>query len=107
MNKALFYLTLFLLPVVVTIFNTKKRLISVLIVLFLTLIVTNLYGLGQQYLDWPVISTTNSEFSKGLILRLTPGARVNSTFAGHYDLAVFLAMAISILTALFFVFKKK
>jgi len=93
---------IFLLPVVVTIFNTKKRLISVLIVLFLTLIVTNLYGLGQQYLDWPVISTTNSEFAKGLILRLTPGARVNSTFAGHYDFAVFLSAAIVFLAALFF-----
>src|SRR3989339_109237 len=106
MNKALFYLTLFLLPVVVTIFNTKKRLISVLIVLFLTLIVTNLYGLGQQYLDWPVISTTNSEFAKGLILRLTPGARVNSTFAGHYDFAVFLSAAIVFLAALFFALNK-
>src|SRR3989344_2809703 len=97
---------IFLLPVVVTIFNTKKRLISVLIVLFLTLIVTNLYGLGQQYLDWPVISTTNSEFAKGLILRLTPGARVNSTFAGHYDFAVFLSAAIVFLAALFFALNK-
>ena len=76
-------------------------------ILALTVLTVNGYALGQQYLDWPVISTTNSEFSKGLILRLTPGARVNSTFAGHYDLAVFLAMAIVILTALFFAVSKR
>lgn len=47
------------------------------------------YGIGQQYLAWPVISTTNSEFSKGLALSLGTGARINSTFAGHYDLAAY------------------
>ncbi len=95
-----------LLPVVATVVREKKRLILILVFLSLTVLVVNLYALGQQYLDWPVISTTNSEFSKGLILRLTPDARVNSTFAGHYDLAVFLAMTISILTALFFAVRK-
>ncbi len=96
-----------LLPVVASVVRSKGRLIWVLIFLALTVLSVNLYALGQQYLDWPVISTTNSEFAKGLILRLTPGARVNSTFAGHYDLAVFLAMTISILTALFFAVKKR
>ncbi len=95
-----------LLPVVATVIRTKRQFISILIFLGLTVLAVNLYALGQQYLDWPVISTTNSEFSKGLILRLSPGARVNSTFAGHYDLAVFLAMAIIILTALFFAVRK-
>lgn len=95
-----------LLPVTLTVVKTKKQLIAILIVLALTLLSVNLYALGQEYLDWPVISTTNSEFSKGLILRLSPGARVNSTFAGHYDLAVFLAMALVILTTLFFAAKK-
>lgn len=95
-----------LLPVVVSVVTNKKRLILILTLLVLTLLSVNLYAFGQQYLDWPVISTTNSEFSKGLILRLTPGARVNSTFAGHYDLAVFLAMAITILTAMFFAVRK-
>lgn len=95
-----------LLPVVATIFTTRRKLISALVVFFMTLMVVNLYGLGQQYLDFPVISTTNSEFAKGLILRLTPGARVNSTFAGHYDLAVFLSMALVFLVVLFFAFNK-
>lgn len=95
-----------LLPVVATVVSSKKHLVWILIFLALTVLSVNLYALGQQYLDWPVISTTNSEFSKGLILRLTPGARVNSTFAGHYDLAVFLAMAIVVLAALFFAVRK-
>ncbi len=95
-----------LLPVVVMVVNSKKRFILVLIVLAFTVLAVNIYALGQQHLDWPVISTSNSEFSKGLILRLNPGARVNSTFAGHYDLAVFLAMTITVLTGLFFAVKK-
>lgn len=96
-----------LLPVVAEIFITKKRLTTALILLGLMLFAVTIYGLGQQYLDWPVISTTNSEFAKGLVLRLTPDARVNSTFAGHYDLAVFLASAIVFLSALFFASRKR
>lgn len=96
-----------LLPIIATVVQTKKQFISILIVLSLVLISVNLYALGQQYLDWPVISTTNSEFSKGLILRLTPGARVNSTFAGHYDLAVFLALALVLMSTLFFAINKR
>lgn len=96
-----------LLPVCATIVTSKKRLSAVFLVLVFTLIAVNVYALGQQYLDWPVISTTNSEFSKGLILRLTPGARVNSTFAGHYDLAVFLAAALAFLSVFFFALRKR
>lgn len=60
------------------------------------------YGFGQQWLNFPVISTTNKEFSKGLILYLSQGARINSTFAGHYDLAIFLTMVLVILSGLYF-----
>lgn len=95
-----------LLPVVVTVIKSRKQLILILASLSLVVLAVNLYALGQQYLNWPVISTTNSEFSKGLILHLTPGARVNSTFAGHYDLGVFLAMTLVILTPLFFAVSK-
>lgn len=94
-----------LLPLA-TIVRTKKQFAFILIELAFVLLAVNIYALGQQFLHWPVISTTNSEFSKGLILTLTPGARVNSTFAGHYDLAVFLAMSITIITALYFAVKK-
>lgn len=95
-----------LLPVLATVVKSKRQLIWILIIFGLTILAVDIYAFGQQYLDWPVISTTNSEFSKGQILRLTPDARVNSTFAGHYDLAVFLAMSITVLTALFFAVRK-
>lgn len=65
-----------------------------------------LYGFGQELFKFPVISTTNREFSKGLILFLSPEARVNSTFAGHYDLAFYLTMVLVMLGSLFFAYKK-
>lgn len=73
---------------------------------FLVILFVTLYGFGQVFLNFPVISTTNREFSKGQILYLTPGARVNSTFAGHYDLAVFMSMVLMILCPLFFYYRK-
>ena len=95
-----------LLPICATVVKSRTQLIAILICLIFTVLAVNSYAFGQQYLGWPVISTTNSEFSKGLFLYITPGARVNSTFAGHYDLAVFLAMTIVILTPLFFAVRK-
>ena len=65
-----------------------------------------LYGFGQELFKFPVISTTNREFSKGQILFLSPDARVNSTFAGHYDLAFYLNFVLVMLSSMFFVYKK-
>lgn len=96
-----------LLPLSAAAIKTKRQLQAVLLILSLVVVLVNIYALGQQYLNWPVISTTNSEFSKGLILFLSPGARVNSTFAGHYDLAVFLAMAVVLIVPLFFILNKR
>lgn len=67
-----------------------------LLAIFLTTVGVSLYGIGQKFLGFPVISTMNEEFSKGLILNLTEWARVNSTFAGHYDLATYLVLVLSI-----------
>lgn len=53
-----------------------------------------LYGLAQIYLGAPVISTMSSESSKGIALTLQPGVQLSSTFAGHYDLAIYLAMIV-------------
>ncbi|MDO8498805.1 MAG: O-antigen ligase family protein [bacterium] len=64
------------------------------------------YGFGQIWLDFPVISTTNKEFSKGLVLYLTNGARVNSTFAGHYDLAIYLSLVLALLAGMFLFYRK-
>lgn len=94
-----------LLPAVFMAIRTKWEQKVSLLTLSVVLLIVNIYAFGQKYLHWPLVSTTNSEFSKGQILYLTEGARVNSTFAGHYDLAVFLMMALTILTAMFFVSK--
>ena len=66
---------------------------TVLIVVFLLFI----YGFGQKYWSWPVIITQNEEYSKGIALRWIPGSNLNSTFAGHYDLATYMVMVIPIL----------
>lgn len=66
----------------------------------ITALLVALYGLGQQFLGFPVITTTNSEFSKGLTLTLGPGARINSTFAGHYDLAAYTVFPLLLILGL-------
>jgi len=66
-----------------------------------------IYGLGQKFLGWPVVSTMNKEFSKGMILQLTWWARVNSTFAGHYDLAAYMAMMLPLTVAALIMAKTK
>jgi hypothetical protein len=55
------------------------------------------YGLGQKFLGWPVISTMNKEFAKGVALPIAPGDRINSTFAGHYDLAAWSLVILNVL----------
>ncbi len=95
-----------LLPIAVTAIKNLHQVKISLITLAVVVFLVNIYALGQQYLGWPVISTGNSEFSKGLILYLTPGARVNSTFAGHYDLAIFLSLVLVAAVPLFFVVNK-
>jgi len=65
-----------------------------------------IYGLGQKFLGWPVVSTMNEEFSRGLILQLTWWARVNSTFAGHYDLAAFMVLVLPLVVVALMIVKK-
>lgn len=66
-----------------------------------------IYGLGQKFFAWPVVSTMNEEFSKGLLLQLSEWARVNSTFAGHYDLAAYLVMILALTMGLMVGLKDK
>lgn len=70
-------------------FDNLKQLPLLIRAVLVTAFAVAIFGLGQQFLSWPVITTNNSEFAKGLTLSLGPGARINSTFAGHYDLAAF------------------
>lgn len=67
------------------------------IFLLITTFLVSLYGYGQKYLAFPVISTMNSEFSKGQLLQMNIWTRVSSTFAGHYDLAAFMSVALIII----------
>lgn len=64
------------------------------------------YGYGQKYLYWPAFSTMNREFSKGWWLYLTEHARVLSTFGGHYDLAAYLVIVMTMMWAFFFGLKR-
>ena len=66
------------------------------------------YGLGQRYLRWPVYSTMNREYSKGVRLVLeSPYARVQSTFAGHYDFGAYLVVVLPFLLSGMLFAKKK
>ncbi len=67
--------------------RSVKNLKTYGLVLFLATLGVIVYGLGQKFFGWPVVSTMNEEFSKGMLLTLSEWARINSTFAGHYDLA--------------------
>lgn len=91
------YMSLFFITI--TALNSKNDLkISAIFAIIATLGVS-LYGYGQKYFQFPVVSTMNSEFSKGQLLSLTTWTRINSTFAGHYDLAVFMSVMLIILGA--------
>lgn len=66
-----------------------------------------IYGFGQRYFSFPIIVTQNQEYSKGIALRYTPGSHINSTFAGHYDLASFMVIVLPILISSFFMVTNK
>lgn len=98
------YMSLFL--IVATSVSSLSQVKFLIKVSLIGAILVIIYGFGQIYFNFPVISTTNREFSKGLILYMTNGARVNSTFAGHYDLAMYLSVILMIIAAMFFYYKK-
>lgn len=87
--------------------KTKKDLRLLTIIVLLTILAVGVYGVGQKYLYWPVYSTMNREFSKGIRLYLTEHARVQSTFGGHYDLAAYLVIVLPLVMALYYSIKKK
>lgn len=87
--------------------QTKKQLHIALAVIVFTLLCVGLYGVGQKYFYWPVYSTMNREFSKGVTLYLTEFARVQSTFAGHYDMAAYLVIVLPIVLGIMLYVKNK
>jgi hypothetical protein len=82
--------------------TSVKQLKTFITTLIFIVISISLYGYGQKYLYWPVYSTMNREFSKGIKLYLTEGARVPSTFGGHYDAAAFTMIALTVILGIFF-----
>lgn len=70
------------------------------------LVIVIIYGLGQKFFGWPVVSTMNEDFARGLVLKLTWWARINSTFAGHYDLAAYMVMVLPLIIAISFFIKR-
>lgn len=85
--------------------KSSKHLQIVLGVIVVTMITIIIYGYGQRNLYWPVYSTMNREFSKGITLYLSEHARVQSTFGGHYDLAAYLVIMIPLVLAASYIFK--
>ncbi len=79
--------------------KTRKQVKIMLAILALTVFGIVVYGYGQKYFYWPVYSTMNREFSKGIRLYLTEFARVQSTFAGHYDMAAYMVVVLPMLLA--------
>jgi hypothetical protein len=90
----------FLFFVLYTAVTTRKQAYVLLGVVVTTVAAITVYGIGQKYFYWPVYSTMNREFSKGIRLYLTEHARVQSTFGGHYDLAAYLVITMPLLHGL-------
>jgi len=70
-------------------------------------IIAFIYGVGQRYFRFPIIITQNEEYSKGVALFWTSGSHVNSTFAGHYDLAAFMVLLLPVFLTLLFLVRDK
>lgn len=92
------YMLLFF--VVVTSIKSMKQVTQYVRVLLVSVVLVVFYGFGQQYLGFCAFLTGNEEFAKGACLQNPP--RNTSTFAGHYDLAAYLVLAISIAGSYFF-----
>lgn len=80
--------------------DSRKNLDFFVKVVLLAMFLVFFYGVGQKYFGWPMIITQNQEYSKGIALRYVEEGHINSTFAGHYDLATFLVLSLPIVVSL-------
>lgn len=85
--------------------NDKGSLAFYLKLLIITVFFVFIYGYGQKHFSWPIIITQNEEYSKGVALRYLPGSHINSTFAGHYDLATYMVLVMPIMISAFLLLK--
>ena len=95
-----------LLVVVMTSITDRKIAWWYMKLICLTLVMVFIYGWGQRMYGWPIISTMNREYAQGVAQSTMPGGRINSTFAGHYDLAAYVVMMLNLLPAIVVVTKK-
>ena len=98
------YMTAFFIGV--SVIRSKEDLAFFVRALLLVMIYLFVVGVGQKHFGWPVITTQNSEYAKGIALRYADGGHLVSTFAGHYDLATFLIFVMPFLFVLFFSSRK-
>jgi hypothetical protein len=89
------YISLFFIAI--NSIKTIKDLYFPYIFLLITTALVDFFGYGQKFLNFPVISTMNSEFSKGQLLQMDVWTRISSTFAGHYDLAAYMSVVLIII----------
>lgn len=90
-----------------TAIKNRRHAFAAVILSLVTVLLVGLYGYGQKEWYWPVYSTMNREFSKGVRLYLGEHARVQSTFAGHYDLGAYLVILTPFALAVFFLLGNK
>lgn len=93
------YLAPFFLGLALTYESKEKPVDFIIKILLITMFGALIYGIGQKVFSWPAIITQNNEYSKGIALRQVPGGHLNSTFAGHYDLATFLVLLLPIVVS--------
>lgn len=82
--------------------KTRKDFSLILFALFASFSTVIAYGLGQKFFGFPAVQTMNPAFAAGQILPLTPEARISALFGGHYDLAAYLVLLMSIVLGLHF-----
>jgi hypothetical protein len=80
--------------------RTQKDLYFYAKVIVLVILFAFIYGIGQKHYGWPIITTQNQEYSKGIALFYVEGSHLPSTFAGHYDLAAFLVLVAPLIAVL-------
>lgn len=99
------YFSLFVLSYSVA--RSTNKIDKFIIVISLVVIAISVYGFGQIFWKFPVYSTMNREYSKGVTLYLQENARPQSTFAGHYDLAAYMVIVLPIIIASIFTLLKE
>lgn len=97
------YMGIFL--IMLSIVKTKKTFFKYLGLILFSLLLVNIYGIGQKFIGWPAVQTMNPEYAKGYLLYLSAEDRISSTFAGHYDLAAYLVFLMPIVLGFYFLKK--